>query len=65
MILNYKIIPNRYKCNGNVAKFLIYKQNIPLLAVDGKDYYFADNESLRLSLKKIPISVKIKGIFCK
>ena len=59
MIINCGQIKNKYKCNKQIANYLIYELNFPLLAIDGKDYYFTDNEPLQESLQLLPWWLKI------
>jgi len=57
-IVNPKVIKNKIKCRGAVAKYFI-TQNIPVLSKDGSDYYFADSEIFKEALYYAPSWVKI------
>jgi translation elongation factor P/translation initiation factor 5A len=65
MLINYKVINKRYKCNKAMANFLIYKEHLPLLSVDNDDYYFADTDNLKVALKKMPFYLRMFNIFYK
>ena len=53
-ITNADDIPKEreYLCNKTVARFLIYKQHIPLLSVKGKIWYFAKTNALEKALEE-------------
>jgi hypothetical protein len=53
-LLNPATIPKDrlYTCNGIVAKFLIYKANIPLLSRSGRIWYFSRTTALEKALEE-------------
>ena len=59
MITNYDKIPNKYACGKTVAQILQTEFEIPLLSVEGKIFYFLDNEKLQGALEKLPWWIKI------
>jgi hypothetical protein len=65
MFINYKVINKKYKCNKITANFLIYKEHLPLLSVNNDTYYFADNDRLKVALKKMPFYLKMFNVFYK
>jgi hypothetical protein len=62
MITNPSIIKEKYKCNKNIANYLIFKCNIPLLGVDKDYYYFANTDKLKECVKNMPLGLKILSI---
>jgi hypothetical protein len=48
-----------FSCKKSVADWLVEKNNIPLLAQDGKTYYFAKTDALSVALKKLPLHMKL------
>lgn len=63
MFVNPDIIKRKYRCNKLVADYLIYELHMPLLGIDGKDYYFSDNPLLQEVLQKMPFWLKIMKRF--
>ena len=59
MIINHKIIHNKYACGKTVARVLQSEFEIPLLSVEGRLFYFLDNEKLQGALEKLPWWIKI------
>ena len=59
MFTNPDFIKRKYKCNKLIANYLIYKLHMPLLGIDGKDYYFSDSPLLQEVLQKMPFWLKI------
>jgi hypothetical protein len=63
MINNVGVISKKYKCGGILGNYLIYVEKLPLLGIEGKWFYFSDNEKLRKILKDLPLWLKIIGKF--
>ena len=61
VIINPEIIPNnkKYKCNKYVMRYLVYERSLPILSIDGEDYYFTDNDLLKECLEEMPIVIRI------
>jgi hypothetical protein len=59
MLVNSSVITNRFKCNKTLANYLIYELHFPLLGLEGKNYYFTNNELLQECLKNLPLWLKI------
>lgn len=62
MILNPTIIVRKFKCNKEIADFLVFKCGLPILSVDKGVYYFTDNEALKNALKKLPMSLRLSSL---
>jgi hypothetical protein len=58
-IINPSVVENQYKCNGIIAKYLMYDCNLPLLSKNKGVFYFADTELLKECLEKLPFWMKI------
>lgn len=63
MINNPEILSRAYRCNKEIANFLIYKKGIPLLAIKDGFYYFTYNYETFEAIKNLPLWLKIKNIF--
>jgi len=48
-----------YKCKEKIAKFLIYKCSLPLVARKGDYFYFVKTEQWKLAIAKLPLWDKI------
>ena len=59
MIINHKIIHNKYACGKTVARVLQSDFNIPLLSVEGRLFYFLETEELESALKQLPWWLKL------
>lgn len=64
-IRNPEVIPTekQFRCNGLVAKYLIYEAHLSLLAKDGREYIFYKNQRLLDEVEKMPFYLKIGLIF--
>jgi len=60
MLVNPKIIENKLGFSKIIADWL-QKENVPLLGIDGNVYYFMNTATLKESLKRMPIKLKIKS----
>jgi hypothetical protein len=58
MILNINSIPNKFKCNKRLGKYLVY-HNVSLLGIDEKYYYFARTDELKDALNNAPWYLKM------
>ncbi len=63
MIINHEMIEKKFKCKKILADYLMYERNLPLLSLDGKDYYFTDNDLLREILQSLPFWLKFIKFF--
>ncbi len=54
-----EILKTVYRCNEILAKYLIYSCNIPLLAIDGDKYLFANTIMLKRVLNDLPLKYKL------
>lgn len=59
MIINNSIISDAYRCTKPVMRYLVETCNLPVLSYDKDYYYFANTERLKMSLKSMPIYLKI------
>jgi hypothetical protein len=59
MIINAKKYISTYKCDKQVAHYLIYTIGLPVLDVDKDWYYFLDDSSLRNILGRMPLWLKV------
>ena len=48
-----------YKCKETIAKFLMYKCKLPLIARQGKYYYFEKTEEWKCAMEKLPLWNKV------
>ena len=48
-----------YSCKERIAKFLMYKCHLPLVARKGDYYYFVKTEQWKLAIAKLPLWDKI------
>ncbi len=51
-ITNPEKIKSKYKCNKRMADYLINECKIPILSIDGDDYYFSYTVRLRSKLEE-------------
>ena len=63
MLVNPCVIEKKFKCNKIFANYLENELHFPLLGIEGKHYYFTDNELLQERLKTIPLWLKIARKF--
>jgi len=63
MITNPKVIPKnkKYYCGEKVARWLIFKRKLPILAIEKNKYIFAQTDSLKKALEEMPLYLKIFG----
>jgi len=50
-----EILDSAYKCNKNIAHYLIYTCGLPILSIVKNQYYFAKTEKLENAVKNLPI----------
>ena len=63
MFVNPDFIKCKYKCNKIMADYLVYNLHIPLLGIDGKNFYFSDTPLLQETLQNLPLWLKIAKLF--
>lgn len=58
-VIDHTKIDKKVKVMRSVAKYFSEDRNIPVLAIDGNVYYFADTELFREVLESAPTWVKV------
>jgi hypothetical protein len=59
MLVNPWVIEKKFKCNKILANYLMNELHFPPLGIEGKCYYFTDNELLQEALERLPLWLKI------
>lgn len=58
MIINPEMVQNKFTCNKFVADYLI-KKHLPILGINGNDYYFAKTKEFYEVYANLPVIYKI------